>query len=131
MIAIDTNVVVRLLVNDDVAQARRARALVTGGVDVFVAPTVLLECEWVLRAAYNFAPPQIGGFLRALLGLPGLHTEQPERVAQALDAYGRGMDFADALHLSFSHTAERFYTFDAQFRRNAARSASVPGVWAP
>lgn len=131
MIALDTNVVVRLLVNDDVAQARRARALVASGEEIFVAPTVLLECEWVLRSAYGFAPTQIAGFLRGLLGLPGLHTDQPQAVAQALHGYGRGMDFADALHLALSHAAETFYTFDAAFRRSATRAMPAPAVKAP
>ena len=131
MIALDTNVVVRLLVNDDAAQARRARALVAAGADVFVAPTVLMECEWVLRSAYGFAPAQIGGFLRALLGLPGVCTDQPERVAEALAGYDKGMDFADALHLALSHGAERFFTFDAAFRKTAAKAAPEAGVTAP
>jgi predicted nucleic-acid-binding protein len=46
VIAIETNVVVRFLVNDDREQARRARALI-GGEEGFVATTVRLETEWV------------------------------------------------------------------------------------
>lgn len=131
MIALDTNVVVRLLVNDDAAQARRARALVATGADVFIAPTVLMECEWVLRSAYGFAPAQIGTFLRAVLGLPGMCTDQPDNVAEALAGYEKGMDFADALHLALSHTAECFYTFDAAFRKSAARVKPGVAVSAP
>ncbi len=48
MLAIDTNVIVRYLVADDREQARRARELIDGG-RVFIATTVLLETEWVLR----------------------------------------------------------------------------------
>jgi predicted nucleic-acid-binding protein len=44
LVAVDTNVVVRLLVNDDAAQAGRARALFERE-QVFVSPTVLLETE--------------------------------------------------------------------------------------
>lgn len=131
MIALDTNVVVRLLVNDDAAQARRARALVAAGAEVFVAPTVLMECEWVLRSAYGFAPAQIVTFLRALLGLPGMFTDKPDRVAEALAGYEQGMDFADALHLALSQPAERFYTFDTGFRNRAARVKGGVVVSAP
>ncbi len=45
MIALDTNVVVRLLVNDNAAQAARARALLAPGEPVFIPVTVLLETE--------------------------------------------------------------------------------------
>jgi predicted nucleic-acid-binding protein len=121
MIAIDTNVVVRLLVNDDAAQGRRARSLLAAGQEVFVAPTVLLESEGVLRAAYGLAPDKIADFLRALLGLPGVRTAHPEQVALALAGYEQGMDFADALHLASSSQAERFYTFEA-----ACRPVSTP-----
>ncbi len=126
VIAIDTNIVVRLLVNDDAAQGRRARSLLAAGQEVFVAPTVLLESEWVLRAAYGFGPDKIAGFLRALLGLPGLRTANPDQVAHALTGYEQGMDFADALHLASSHQTDRFYTFDAAFRRKAG--SEMPGV---
>lgn len=50
MIAIDTNVLVRLLVADDPAQSSRARALLETQ-DVWIGPTVLLEAAWVLDAA--------------------------------------------------------------------------------
>ena len=52
MIAIDTNVVVRFLVNDDPEQAQRARRLIESE-DVFLSTTALLETEWVLRVAYK------------------------------------------------------------------------------
>ncbi|MCC7547882.1 MAG: type II toxin-antitoxin system VapC family toxin [Burkholderiales bacterium] len=120
MIALDTNVVVRFLTRDDAAQAARARRLVEGN-EVMVAATVLLETEWVLRAAYGFAPQQIHQGLLALLGIPTLHSDAPDRVSQALDWYASGMDFADALHLAFSQSAERFATFDGKLVRFASR----------
>ena len=53
IIALDTNVVVRFLTNDDAIQARRARRLIEQN-EVVIPLTVLLEAEWVLRAAYGF-----------------------------------------------------------------------------
>ena len=50
MLAIDTNVIVRLLVRHDDEQLRRAKSLLASS-EVFVANTVMLECEWVLRSA--------------------------------------------------------------------------------
>ena len=126
MIALDTNVVVRLLVNDDAAQARRARALLAAAHEVRIPVTVLLEAEWVLRSAYSYPAPQVMTFLRGLLGLPGVSTDNAPAVAAAITACEQGLDFADALHLALAGEAERFYTFDANLRRRARRA--MPGV---
>jgi predicted nucleic-acid-binding protein len=117
-IAVDTNIVVRFLVNDDAAQAARARALIAAN-PVFIAVTVLLETEWVLRAAYGFASADIARFLRALLGLAEVRISDPEAIAQALSAYEAGLDFADALHLSLLGEAGSFATFDRRFAKKA------------
>lgn len=52
MIAVDTNVIVRLLTNDDPHQTEKVARLMEGN-SVFISKTVLLETEWVLRVAYN------------------------------------------------------------------------------
>lgn len=119
MIAIDTNVLVRLVVADDAAQARRARKLVESN-EVLVPASVLLESEWVLRHAYGFTAAQIAGAFRRLLGLPNVAPDSPSAVARALDACDAGLDFADALHLAMAHGASHFFTFDRRFA-NVAR----------
>lgn len=125
MLALDTNVVVRFLVNDDAQQARRARALIENN-EVFISSTVLLEAEWVLRSAYSFEAGAILGFFRALLGLPNVTVDQSMAVADALAAYEQGLDFADALHLAFSADAQSFATFDARLIRQARRMRLSP-----
>lgn len=124
MTAIDTNIIVRLLTNDDPAQARRAAALIESD-DIFIAKTVLLETEWVLRSAYSLDRSAIHRSLQALLGLPQVALEDAESVWSALDAYAGGIDFADALHIaSAKRTARRFATFD----RVLAKTATMPGI---
>ena len=116
MIALDTNVVVRLLVADDADQAARARRLVADN-DVLLTTTVLLECEWVLRHAYQLKPEVIQhGFLK-LLGLPQVRVTEPNVVQEALECFRHGIDFADALHIAGSRAAEGFATFDKALRR--------------
>ncbi len=127
MRAIDTNVVVRFLTNDDKAQARAARGVIEAG-DIFIPSTVLLEAEWVLRSAYGFEPEQIVVGLRGLAGLPGISLEDPPQLAQALDWMERGMDFADALHLSRSQACEAFLTFDRRLTSAARGFADIPVV---
>ena len=126
MIAVDTNVVVRLLVADDGAQARRATALFERG-PVFIPVTVLLETEWVLRGAYELERTQINRLLHLLLGLPGVEVAEPDAVLRALDRHAEGMDFADALHLALAGAADRFATFDRQLLR-AGKVGGVPIV---
>ena len=120
MIALDTNVVVRLLVDDDPAQTRRARRLLETR-SVFIVPTVLLETEWVLRGAYGIKRALIARSMRALLGLPNVVLAQAQAVAQALEWFVAGLDFAGSLHLSLAEDAEGLATFDARLAKRARR----------
>ncbi len=123
MRAVDTNVVVRFLTGDDPAQASRAKAVIDAG-DVFVATTVLLETEWVLRSVYGFAREDVARALGALAGLPGVSVESPVLLGEALQRTVSGMDFADALHLGAAERCEAMLTFDRRFIE-AARDAAV------
>jgi predicted nucleic-acid-binding protein len=124
VIAVDTNVLVRLLTADDPAQTARAAALFEREA-VFVPKTVLLETEWVLRYCYGLGSAAVLAALRKLLGLPRVTTEDAASVAEALALYEGGMDFANALHLTSARAAEAFATFDARLRKRAGRSARV------
>ncbi|HYA72892.1 MAG TPA: type II toxin-antitoxin system VapC family toxin [Roseiarcus sp.] len=125
MLAIDTNVIVRFLVDDDHEQFRRARQAIANS-PVFVSSTVLLECEWVLRSAYGYKASDIVEALRAFAGLENVTLEDPELAATALDWRERGMDFADALHLAGSERCEAFVTFDRRLAEAAAAVGAIP-----
>lgn len=116
MIAVDTNVLVRLLTWDDPEQAAEAKALFSAN-EIFVAKTVLLETEWVLRSLYALDTGRIAAALRGLLGLPRLRCEDRNAVEMALRCYEQGLDFADALHLTSSVGAGKLVTFDQRFRK--------------
>ena len=120
MSGLDTNVVIRCLVNDDKAQAAKAQALIAKS-EVHLSLTVLLECEWVLRGAYDFSPLEIAGFFRALLGLDNVRITAPAIVDEALRLYANGLDFADALHLVQMPAAGRFASFDRNLVKRAGR----------
>jgi predicted nucleic-acid-binding protein len=128
VIAVDTNILVRYLVEDDMAQTDRAEAVLRSGA-VLLLKTVVLETEWVLRSSYRFDRAAIKDGITRLLGLPDLKIEDWPAIARALEWYGQGLDFADALHLASSARAERFVTFDRALRRRARRLAhAVPVV---
>lgn len=119
MIAADTNVVVRLLTDDEPRQTARARKLFDAQT-VFLSRTVLLEAEWVLRRLYRLDRKAVIGALEALIALPNVRCEDEPIVRQALTWGRAGLDFADALHLAASHAAERFATFDRALVKAAA-----------
>ena len=124
MRAVDTNVLVRLLTDDDEAQTRIAKRVMAAG-DTFISSTVLLETEWVLRGAYRFAPNEVNLALSALGGLRGVTFEAPNVVAQALDWHREGMDFADAIHLASASSCELFVTFDRKLASQAKALAKL------
>ena len=125
MRAIDTNVIVRFLTADDAGQAEAARRAIEVG-DVFIATTVLLETEWVLRSGYGFSAQEIGAALEGLAGLPGVTVEDPPALAFALTGLARGMDFADALHLAKADGCSAFLSFDIKLAKAAKGHSFVP-----
>lgn len=127
MRAIDTNVIVRLLTADDPVQAEAAKQIIREG-DVFIGVTVLLETEWVLRAAYGFGANDIAAAIRGLAGLSQVTVEEAGAVAQALDWMAKGMDFADALHLARAQHCSAFVTFDRKLASKAKDFAQVPVI---
>ncbi len=129
MFAIDTNIVVRYLVNDHATQSPKARALVTNH-PVFLSLTVMLESEWVLRSVYGHSRAEVCAALRAFAGLDRVTTESPALVAAALDHAEQGIDFADALHLGAGGDCEAMLSFDRDFVKRA-RAAGVEKVRQP
>lgn len=118
MIAIDTNLIVRYLTGDHPEQSSRAREIIDKQA-VFVAVTVMLEVEWVLRSAYGYGRSDVARALRAFGGLATVTVEEPAGVAVAFDLAEKGMDFADALHLAKAAHCDAFVTFDRGFIRSA------------
>jgi predicted nucleic-acid-binding protein len=120
VIAVDTNVVVRLLMGDDAEQAGVATRLFEREA-VFIAKSVILETELVLRRGYRQTSSAIARALENLVALPNVTCEDIGGVRQALVWHRSGMDFADALHLAASARATRFATFDRDMVKVAKR----------
>src|SRR6266852_3758788 len=116
MTALDTNVLVRVITNDDRAQAARAARFLREQESVFIAKTVLLELEWVLRSAYRIRPNAIVSALRYILGVFNVEIEDEAAVRHAIEWYEKGMDFADSLHVASAGRERKFATFDSALR---------------
>lgn len=121
MRAVDTNVLVRALVQDDPVQARRALALLSHH-QVFVPVTVILELEWVLRSRYGFAPAVIALALGKMASLENAVIGERAAVVAATENMALGWDFADALHHALSQGCDDFATFDTALTKRAKRN---------
>ena len=102
MLGIDTNVLVRFLVRDDLAQFEKARNLihqeVSAGNRVVINQLVLLETEWVLRRRYSLTKQQMMETISALLDAPDVQFEDEPAVEEALYVWrDTRADFADCL----------------------------------
>jgi len=102
VIALDTNVLVRFLIEDDPAQSARARRLIEKAVEnddaFFVSDIAMCETVWVMQSCYRVARKEIAKALRTLLTARNVAFASADQLARALDAFasGRG-DFADYL----------------------------------
>jgi predicted nucleic-acid-binding protein len=121
MTAVDTNVVVRLLTQDDLKQAAAAKSLFAAG-PIWISKTVLLETGWVLRSLYAFDEKAVSDAFTKLLGLKNVHTEDKASMADALALTAHGMELADAIHLSSRPPGSAFVSFDRSFVRRANRA---------
>ena len=127
MIALDTNVLVRFLVQDDPLQAQLATKVIdqlTDDAQGFVSREVLVELVWVLERAYRLGRAEIAVALDGLLSATEMDIEGSDEVAPALELYrNNGFGFADLMTAAAARRAgaNELVTFD----RKAAR---LPGV---
>jgi predicted nucleic-acid-binding protein len=134
-VAVDTNVLVRLIVNDDKVQAKQALRLLSRSTAVYVSLPTFCEFFWVLRSFYQFSDEQIGLAINNLLNIQTLETDRPA-VEAGLSLQRNGGDFADGV-IAFDglkQGAEAFYSFDKKavklLNAEGFRSSVVPSVGA-
>jgi predicted nucleic-acid-binding protein len=117
-VAVDTNIALRLLIDDGTAQRAAADRLAREH-HLVIVPTVLLETEWVLRSVMRLSREAIVAGFEKLLGLTTATFLQLDEVTSAIDAFRSGCDFADALHAALAENVEAFATLDREFARRA------------
>lgn len=127
MIGLDTNLVVRFLVQDDAAQAALASEVfssLSADRPGFIGSVVLAETSWVLARAYRAGREEIAAAIEGLLRSEEIIVENTEAAYRALAVFrdGRAVEFADALIAETARLAgaSETLTFD---RRAASESA--------
>ena len=123
MKGIDTNVLVRYLVQDEPGQGRKATAFITKKCSAdapgLINRIVLCEVVWVLEHAYQYPRNQVAGALDKILRTSQFKIEDHQEVWAALREYQTGGDFADALIAAINRRLGCEYT--VTFDRKAGR----------
>jgi predicted nucleic-acid-binding protein len=125
MLAVDTNVLVRLLTLDDPGQWSRAAAIFDHE-EIWIAKTVLTETFWVLQKLYDKSVADTLSGIQRLAGLPNVYLEDEGSVLEAFRYCVEGLAFDDAMHLASRGPADTFATFDRKLVQRAQRSGCAP-----
>jgi len=119
MAALDTNILVRYLVQDDAAQLAAARRLirkcVNEGQTLYLPVSVSVELEWVLRSNFGFGKEEVVQTLSQLLAAAELSFESEGALEFALLLYKKGSaDYSDCVHVALAAQAgeQPLWTFD-------------------
>lgn len=120
MIALDTNILVRLITRDDPEQAVAVDALLSSPDETFFLPDIVLaELAWVLARSYGFSRAEIMEVLAAFLDRLDVVFEDEARVRAAVRLYAGGLDLAAGLILEKARAAgcSALASFDDTLRR--------------
>lgn len=121
MLAVDTNVLVRVLVDDPDApdQCHAARQMVSAAGEITVSQIVQIETAWVLAGAYGLSRAALRAVLEKLAAHPAFHLQRLPIFRSALQQFGDAHgDFADCMILAESVDAGcELATFDRKFAR--------------
>jgi len=119
-IAIDTNIFVRVFVDDNARQHAQAVKLVETHGQVFIGTVVMVEAVWTLKKVFKLQKSNLVQFVNAVLEGDSFILEQREIIEAAMFAYADGnADFSDYVILESSRNkgVGRFYTFDKEISR--------------
>ena len=129
MIALDTNVIARVVLNDDPTQyAAACEALAQ---EALITPTVILELVWVLRSLGGLNNADLHEIVRTLAGRPNITVGTPgapEACEEFLRLWAAGLGVEDAAHVAFAGDVGAFVTFDKDFAKRAAKAKSLTPV---
>jgi len=121
-VAVDTNVLVRLLVDDNRAQADAAERALQNADRIVISLPVLCEVAWVLRRSYGFNRQRVAEAMRGLVATLSAEIDLPAFEA-GMATLDQGGDFADGAinHLAAQARCDLVLTFDQSFARIGGR----------
>jgi len=125
VIAIDTNVALRLILGDDEKQGAAIARLMARS-PLFVSLTVLVEVGWVLESRYRLPRDHVANAIACLLTLDGIEIARARLIDWAVDRYRAGADWADLIHVIAASKLDGFATLDRDLHRRTRAGAPVP-----
>ncbi|MCW1430609.1 type II toxin-antitoxin system VapC family toxin [Novosphingobium sp. JCM 18896] len=124
MIALDTNVVVRLIVRDDEGQYASARQLLDE--ECRLIWTVVVETGWILEAVYRWPREAIAQAFEDLMAIETIIVPDDDAMRWAIGRFAHGADFADMMHLaSCDPIAREFVSFDKRLAKQAGDKTPI------
>ncbi len=126
-LALDTNILVRLVLGDHPRLSPAAVALVAGN-KCIVSAMALAEMGFVLLSFYQVSRSELTFCVRKLMDLPQVELENESRLEEALTAFESGMDWFDAMIWTTTPLESTLATFDKQFAKRAHKRAWTPKV---
>lgn len=117
-VGIDTNVLLRLLVNDDPAQRKAVLSFGKGlgeNYSGFITLISLVEIDWALRKQYGYSKPESVSALQKITQLRGVEIQSADAIVRAIHGVETGAgDFADVLiaHLCLDEGCSHVVTLD-------------------
>ena len=122
MISLDTNALVRMLIEDDTRQAKIIEETVAlaeeKSIQILILSEVLVETVWVLESVYQCTREEISQFLEALIFTPIFTLVDSQVIRRATHEYKKGGDFADLLIVNQAkeHQAKKLISFDKKLQ---------------
>ena len=124
MIALDTNALIRLLIEDDETQARKVKKLVESvekqGQQIIILTEVLIETVWVLECVYGCTREDIFGFLKTMMHTSIFTFSEPWIIRNVIHHFKRAGDFADLVIVmqALNHKAKKIFSFDKKLQKS-------------
>ena len=123
MIALDTNGLIRLLIEDDETQARKVKKLVESvekqSQQIIIMTEVLIETVWVLESVYGCTREDISGFLETMIHTSIFTFSDPLIIRNVIHHFKRAGDFADLVIVmqALNHQEKKIFSFDKKLQK--------------
>jgi len=123
LIALGTNALVRLLIDDNEKQAGIVKELIVSaekqGRQILILTEVLIETVWVLESVYECTREDIHSFLETLAHTSAFVLTEPQLVINTIRHFRKGGDFADIIIVmqALNHQAKKMLSFDKKLQK--------------
>jgi predicted nucleic-acid-binding protein len=126
LIALDTSILARYILNDNLSEANAAAGLISGN-SCCVSWSVLVELCWVLESNARLPRGEIAKTMAAIAESDFIAVPDSTLLFWAIDRYAKGADFPDMIHLASAMTgADEFACFDRNLARQAGAETPIP-----